>query len=211
MDVILEKQKIRKKFQKLRSSLSQEEVEKKSDLITRNFIENLLPKLIKNKTDITFGIYLSSNNEVKTNSLIEYFKNKNINFAYPKIIKEKQPLEFILYEPNQKLIPNSKYKTILEPNSGKKIIPDFIITPLVIFDNSQTRLGMGGGFFDRTIQSLKIQKPIIKTIGLAYSLQHYKQRLPHEETDEKLDFIITESNILFKKAIVRWCDSIKKN
>ncbi len=204
MDSVFEKQKIRKEFHKLRSSLSKEEVEKESNLIIQNFINTLLPKLIDNNKDIIFGIYISSNNEVKTNSLIEYFKSKNINFAYPKITQEKKPLEFILNLPNQKLIPNQKYKTILEPDSGKKVIPNFIITPLVAFDSSRTRVGMGGGFFDRTIQSLKkIQSSNIITIGLSYNLQHYKQRLPTESTDEKLDFIVTQDDIFFKKPIIR--------
>ena len=67
--------------------------------------------------------------------------------------------------------------------------------PLLAFDSKLSRLGMGGGFFDRTIEFLKQEKPII-TIGLAYDFQDFRGNLPVEESDQKVDFIVTQTRII---------------
>jgi 5-formyltetrahydrofolate cyclo-ligase len=54
---------------------------------------------------------------------------------------------------------------------------------------------MGGGFFDRTIESLKKKKSKIITIGLAFDFQLSQDYLPTEETDQNLDFAVTEKNL----------------
>lgn len=73
---------------------------------------------------------------------------------------------------------------------------DLIILPLVAFDLSGNRLGMGGGFYDRTL-SFKLtrshwQGP--KLIGLAHELQKVR-RLPVNAWDIPLDAVITEKQL----------------
>ena len=104
-------------------------------------------------------------------------------------------VEFILAEKNLHFAANQFYPKILEPVNGKKTLPDFLILPLLAFDDDLSRLGMGGGFFDRTIEKLKIEKPNLITIGLAYDFQRAGATLPTENTDQKLDFVVTEKNI----------------
>jgi 5-formyltetrahydrofolate cyclo-ligase len=190
-----EKSRLREILRKKRFALSAEEVEKKSQEINQNFITNLLPKILTKNSKKIFSLYLSSNNEVATNSIAEHFLANQINFSYPKIIKKNQPLEFILFKKNQKFLVNNFYPTICEPDSGEKILPDFLILPLLAFDHNLSRLGMGGGFFDRTINSLKKQKSSIITIGLGYEFQRLEEILPIEITDQRLDFIVTEKII----------------
>jgi 5-formyltetrahydrofolate cyclo-ligase len=77
---------------------------------------------------------------------------------------------------------------------------DVVITPLVGFDQQGNRLGMGGGYYDRTF-SFKHQNnagrqqktPFL--IGYAYDFQHIN-KLPAEDWDIPLDGIVTESGIL---------------
>jgi 5-formyltetrahydrofolate cyclo-ligase len=64
---------------------------------------------------------------------------------------------------------------------------------LVAFDSQGHRLGMGGGYYDRTFSFLKDKihhKP--KLLGLAYDFQQVEQ-LPYEEWDIRLDYAVTES------------------
>ena len=83
---------------------------------------------------------------------------------------------------------------IPEPISSKIFYPDILLVPLVAYDNSLNRLGYGGGFYDRYIDKIEKIKKVIK-IGLAYSYQKI-ENVPINQYDKKLDFIITEKEIL---------------
>ena len=83
---------------------------------------------------------------------------------------------------------------IPEPISKKKINPEILLVPLVAYDNELNRLGYGGGFYDRYISSKEYNKKIIK-IGLGFSFQKIK-KLPTNQYDKKLDYIITEKNFI---------------
>ena len=83
---------------------------------------------------------------------------------------------------------------IPEPVSLKIVYPDILLVPLVGYDKYLNRLGYGGGFYDRYIEKIeKIKK--IKKIGLAFSCQKIKS-VPIDQYDKKLDFIITEKEIV---------------
>ena len=68
---------------------------------------------------------------------------------------------------------------ILEPATADCIDPrqlDVVLTPLVAFDDSGTRIGMGGGYYDRCFSFLKQRIRWIrpKLIGLAYEFQRLR-------------------------------------
>ena len=74
---------------------------------------------------------------------------------------------------------------------------DILFMPLVGFDKDKNRIGMGGGFYDRTLAFKKQQKMAKnpKLIGLAFDCQQVEQ-LEVQEWDVPLDVIITPSQIL---------------
>ena len=90
---------------------------------------------------------------------------------------------------------NVFFPKILEPLSGNKVVPNIIIMPLLAFDPYLSRLGMGGGFFDRTIEFLKKENSQIIAIALAYDFQRHEGMLEAENTDQRLDFVVTEKMI----------------
>ncbi|MDC1091575.1 5-formyltetrahydrofolate cyclo-ligase, partial [Candidatus Pelagibacter ubique] len=55
-------------------------------------------------------------------------------------------------------------------------------------------LGYGGGYYDRLIEKLSKKKNIIK-IGLAFSIQEI-DKVPTNMYDQKLDYIVTNKNII---------------
>jgi len=73
---------------------------------------------------------------------------------------------------------------------------DLILMPLVAFDPQGNRLGMGKGYYDRTLQFLshrsQWRKP--RLVGIAYELQCFEQ-LPFQPWDVPLDAIVTEQRI----------------
>lgn len=70
---------------------------------------------------------------------------------------------------------------------------DLLLTPLVAFDGAGNRLGMGGGFYDRTLAYLERRrhwrKPVL--LGTAHAFQQVAE-LPHESWDIPLGGVVTE-------------------
>ena len=194
-DVALLKSELRIFFKKQRAALTKQEVATKSQLINQNFITNLLPKIYQRNSNKIFSLYLSSYNEVSTDLIAEHFYKNHICFSYPKIIQKNHPLDFLLAQENQVFAPNKFFPKILEPIAGEKVFPNFLILPLLTFDQDLSRLGMGGGFFDRTIEFLKKQNSEIITIALAYDFQRVNEVIKVENTDQRLDFVVTEKMI----------------
>lgn len=194
MDIATSKNNLREYYKRLRRDLLPASMTELSNQINQNFLENLLPK-IPNFSQKIFSIYSPSYNEVSPKLIFEHFKKHNLRCALPRIVERDQPMEFILVEETTNFVPNRFFPKIREPQFGTAVIPDVIILPTVAFDHNLSRLGMGGGFFDRTIENFKMLKPQILTIALAYDFQRAHTPLPTENTDQKLDFIVTEKTI----------------
>lgn len=75
---------------------------------------------------------------------------------------------------------------------------DLILVPLLGFDEYGTRLGMGGGYYDRALAFKQWQQDGLRPhlIGLAFDCQRVNKRLPREPWDIPLDAVITESGYL---------------
>lgn len=105
-------------------------------------------------------------------------------------------LEFVVYHPHDPLRLN-RYK-IFEPESGDGLAAeelDLVIVPLVAFDAQGHRVGMGGGYYDRTFafkQDGVCSKPYL--LGLGYELQQVVE-VPRQSWDVVLDGVLTERNI----------------
>lgn len=70
---------------------------------------------------------------------------------------------------------------------------DCMFTPLVGFDRMGNRLGMGGGFYDRTLASwARGNYPRLQVCGLAHDCQHVEQ-IPIQPWDIPIPMVITPS------------------
>lgn len=81
------------------------------------------------------------------------------------------------------------------PMSLPEITPEVLIVPLVAFDGRLNRLGYGGGYYDRTLEALRRDGPVI-AIGLAWEAQRL-EAIPAEPFDQPLDMIVTDRETLF--------------
>ena len=108
--------------------------------------------------------------------------------------------------PIEKLIPGP-FGTMEPPKNRTTILPQILVVPMLSFDKELYRLGYGGGYYDKSINILKKhfkkEKKFFITIGLAYSIQEEK-KVPRENHDMRLDFIITEKEVLsnFNQKII---------
>ena len=139
--------------------------------------------------------FQSSINDLKLSFSYEFVlhetEKKDFEISLP-VIRKNNQMDFFKWSKNDPLKIN-KYG-IPEPISSKKFYPDILLVPLVGYDNDLNRLGYGGGFYDRYIEKIEKIKKVIK-IGLAFSCQKIKN-MPLGKFDKKLDFIITEKEIL---------------
>jgi len=178
------KSKIRSKILKLRKNNTN-----KNFKINSNKFFSFLKK---NKYNIkNLGGYYPSNYEIDDLEILRLLEKRNYNISLP-IIKRNNQMNFFKWSNNDPLRIN-KYG-IPEPISSKIFYPDILLVPLVGYDNHLNRLGYGGGFYDRYIEKIEKIKKIVK-IGLAFSYQKLKS-VPINQYDKKLDFIITEKEIL---------------
>lgn len=184
-----QKKEIRKHYFNLRKTLSSKEVESRSTDVCNNFIQNLLPSI--NINDDIFSLYFSAYNEVDTNLIAKHFIDSGINFSYPKIIAKDSPLKFVRFSKDKKIVNSEFYKDVKEIDGNQFVEANILIIPLVSFDSNKMRLGMGGGFFDRTIG----EKNNVTTIALAYDFQLFDGNLPKEEHDKKVDYVVTQTQI----------------
>ena len=102
------------------------------------------------------------------------------------------PLVFREWSPSSVMVKGAFGAQI--PKYGTLLKPELLIVPLVAFDRRGARLGYGGGFYDRSLERLRSEKPTI-AVGFAYSSQEV-EKVPTERTDQQLDLVVTENEII---------------
>lgn len=103
-------------------------------------------------------------------------------------------LTFVRWRPGQRLY--SRRWHIREPRQGLRVTAgrlDMIFMPLTAFDLEGGRLGMGGGFYDRTLAA-KAACPRPLRVGLAHDCQQVEQ-VPSETWDIRLHAVLTPSGL----------------
>ena len=115
-------------------------------------------------------------------------------------------LDFYSWQEGDLLIPSRHGVPEPDPNNPRrpKIIPDCILIPCVGWSTSSAgdkrhywRLGYGGGYFDRTLAQLRLNKPNLICVGIGFDWQKLDhQQWQAQSHDESLDLILTESGLL---------------
>lgn len=113
----------------------------------------------------------------------------------PVIAGRGQPLVFHRWTPEADMVEGPFGARV--PKDGIAMLPEVLIVPLVAFDRRGGRLGYGGGFYDRTLQGLRAGGGAL-AIGFAWAAQE-ADGLPLEPTDQPLDMIVTEREVITPK------------
>jgi 5-formyltetrahydrofolate cyclo-ligase len=108
--------------------------------------------------------------------------------AFPRVTAETAALEFHVVPEGEVLVPGRF--GIPEPlEHWPCVVPAVLLVPLLAFDGKGHRLGYGGGYYDRTLATLKAL-----AIGIAYAGQRV-DALPHDVHDYRLNAILTEQGL----------------
>ena len=108
------------------------------------------------------------------------------------VINKDNSMNFFPWKKNNVLFVNEF--GILEPAQTLAKVPDVMLVPMLAFDKRKYRLGHGKGFYDRYLNKYLKKFKNILTVGVAFSFQKH-HKLPINQNDVKLDFIITEKGI----------------
>lgn len=138
------------------------------------------------KTDIV-ALYWPIRDEIDCKPLLAALMDAYQPVCLPVVMGENQPLEMRLWEQGAPLYP-SGFGTLAPAETAPVVSPDCIVVPLLGFDRFGTRLGYGGGYYDRTLAGMA-RAP--KLIGIAFAAQEV-ERIPRADHDVPLDAIVTE-------------------
>ena len=132
--------------------------------------------------------YAPIRGEIGVLPLMEALAETGLCLALPAVAARGAPLVFRRWRPGEALTEGA-YGVPVPPPHAKTATPDLLIVPLLAFDRRGGRLGYGGGYYDRTLAALRAKAPV-NAVGAAYAFQEH-EKLPREETDQPLDWIVT--------------------
>lgn len=144
--------------------------------------------------------YLANDGEIDLQPVIQRLWSMNKQCYLPLLSEGKEKrMWFAPYSPGDRLKhnrygipePDCTANAWLEPQQL-----DLVLMPLVAFDQEGNRLGMGGGYYDRSFAFLNhrhgIKRP--RLVGVAYELQRCRA-LPYEPWDVPMSAIVTECGV----------------
>ncbi len=176
---------LRKKYFQLRK--------KKYYEISDEFFSPLINLIKSNfkKKNLRLALYYPSNFELNVLKFLENDYTKNLDILIPAIGKNNN-MNFYSWKKNQTLFVN-KFGMV-EPYKNKIKTPNFMLVPILAFDEHKYRLGYGKGYYDRYLNKYLKKFKNILTVGVAFSFQKY-HKLPIDKSDVKLNYILTERGI----------------
>jgi 5-formyltetrahydrofolate cyclo-ligase len=130
--------------------------------------------------------------EIDTRPLLGRLAGEGWTTALPIVIALGEPLVFRRWMPGQPTRPGTW--DIPQPTEEAPVVePDVLLVPMLAFDRRGYRLGYGGGFYDRTLETLRARKTIT-AIGVAYAAQEVDS-VVRGAHDQPLDYVMTEKEV----------------
>ena len=139
----------------------------------------------------TILFYASFNGEVSTFEMIEKAQNLGKEISFPRILKDnKKMVPIKVNNVDRDLVtgafgvkePIYKNENVLEDKDV-----DLVVVPGVVFDKKNNRIGRGGGFYDRFLDSISCDIP---TVGLAFDFQIVDSISFCEKHDMPVKFVL---------------------
>jgi len=192
MDIADQKRQLRGKMRLHRRSLTESDQREASERLVQQLFQ--LPGILSAKR---IGAYFANDGEIDPLPALEALMERGRRGYLPVLFATRRPrLQFAEYFSDEPL-QRGKYGIPVPFHDRRKLIDpvalDWLLMPLVAFDESGNRLGMGGGFYDASLASrshrLQWRRPVL--IGLAHEFQRV-DALNVDSWDVPLDGILTD-------------------
>ena len=182
---------LRQHYRKLRTDLDAVRLEQAAQKLAERVVA-----LTEYQQADRLAAYCAVNGEIGLNPVIEDALARGKEIYLPNL--DQQALRFSPYFHDQKMRINKFRVPEPDVSDSEMLSPDeldLVLAPLVVFDSNRNRIGMGGGFYDRSFafrKSSEQSKPVL--IGVAHEMQKVERIVP-EEWDVRLDMIVTDQAI----------------
>jgi 5-formyltetrahydrofolate cyclo-ligase len=184
---------LRQSIRQQRRSLTRDEADRRAEQLAHRTARHVL--VLQSQRIAT---YLAADGEIDPYPLMQSLWDSGKTLYLPVLAPfSSGKLWFAEFNPRDILVFNRF--GIPEPVRRRLIKPcalDLVLTPLVAFDSNGHRIGMGGGYYDRSFAFLRRRqywrKP--RLLGLAYELQKQTSIEPND-WDIPLDAVATEARI----------------
>ncbi len=182
MNIFKEKERLRREAEASRKALARPAKEIGEEISKTFFRAGLV------RSNAIVAGYIPMRGEMDPLALMERLRDAGCSLALTRVVAKDQPLQFHLWRDADAPV-KSAFGMMEAAPDWPTAKPDVLLVPLLGFDRRGYRLGYGGGFYDRTLRSLRTREPVV-AVGIAYAGQ--EMILPHDDHDEKLDWIVTE-------------------
>lgn len=182
---------IRQAIKYKRSALTKTEVTVASAALNKCFLKNF-----ELEAGSKLGAYIAVGNEIKLRSIIEHAWQADVQVFLPVLCTENdRQLWFAPYHADTAFKENKFGIPEPDVRTDELILPDaldMVLMPLVAFDGQGHRIGMGGGYYDTSFESVKhCNHP--KLIGCAYEFQKVAEITPNE-WDVSCHVVVTDQS-----------------
>jgi 5-formyltetrahydrofolate cyclo-ligase len=185
----MQRQTVRTRYRKKRQALSYQ--------VQSIAANNLLKTCLTSTTFVkakTIACYTANDGEIDPTAIIHYCWQQGKCVLLPVLHPfSKGHLLFVKYHPHSPTHKNCfgiDEPIVTSTNLCTLANIELILTPLVAFDAEGNRLGMGGGYYDRTLAPIRRDSLPTKLIGLAHICQQI-DRLHTDSWDVPLNGIAT--------------------
>jgi 5-formyltetrahydrofolate cyclo-ligase len=154
----------------------------------------------------TLSAYWPVEGELDLRPLVEHALALGKIVYLPIVDAHRRRLRFARYDPDQ---PLRRRRGLHEPHATRDALIDprrldLVLVPLVAFDTLGTRIGVGGGYYDRTFAFALSTPPLRRPrlVGVAYEFQR-ENRLERAPWDVPLDAVVTDRAV-HRAGATRW-------
>lgn len=142
------------------------------------------------RTGAVVAGYVAMRGEIDPSQFLAALAGRGHPLALPVVTGTGTSLEFHRWRPGDELVKGSHGVPV--PGAGaERMKPDVVLVPLVAFDRAGYRLGLGLGYYDRTLEALRGTREIV-AVGVAFDEQEVAE-VPREAHDQQLDWMLTPS------------------